>query len=145
MYTIKEIAAPDTFSVRHPVLRSGKPVDSCHFDGDNLPTTHHYGIFGYGKLVGVASFFKNRQVLFPETNQVQLRGMAILKEFQGKGLGEMLLKYCEQLFQDEENCLLWFNARSHAVGFYEKLGYQVKGDSFEIKDIGTHFIMYKNV
>ena len=45
MPTIKKITSTDTFSVRHPVLRSGKPLESCHFDGDILATTSHYGLF----------------------------------------------------------------------------------------------------
>jgi hypothetical protein len=39
--------------------------------------------------------------------------------------------------------LLWFNARETAVPFYEKLGCTKKGASFEIPEIGLHFLMYK--
>jgi hypothetical protein len=30
-----------TFSVRHPILRDGKPIEDCHFEGDiyHLPNT----------------------------------------------------------------------------------------------------------
>jgi ribosomal protein S18 acetylase RimI-like enzyme len=145
MYSIKEITAHDTFSVRHPVLRNGKPTESCHFDGDNLPTTHHFGIFVAEALIGVMSLFKNQHSFFQEENQVQIRGMAVLEEFQRKGFGEMLIKHCEHQLKDEADCLLWFNARSNAVGFYEKLDYKIIGTSFEIKGVGTHFVMYKNV
>ena len=58
---IKEIVPLDTFSVRHPVLRAGKPIDNCRFEGDNLVTTKHFGIFEYSQLVGVISIFKNNQ------------------------------------------------------------------------------------
>jgi ribosomal protein S18 acetylase RimI-like enzyme len=145
MYTIKEITANDTFFVRHPVLRNGKPIASCHFDGDTLPTTLHFGIFATEKLIGVISLFKNHHSFFQEVNQIQIRGMAVLEEFQRKGFGEKLISHCEGLLKNEANGLLWFNARSNAVGFYEKLGYKIIGTSFEITDVGTHFVMYKNV
>ena len=38
MQNIKKISATETFLVRHPVLRAGKPIESCHFDGDDLET-----------------------------------------------------------------------------------------------------------
>lgn len=145
MYTIKKITANDTISVRHPVLRNGKPIESCHFDGDTLPSTHHFGIFIAKKLIGVISLFKSQHSFFQAENQIQIRGMAVLEEFQRKGLGKMLIRHCEQQLKDEADCLLWFNARENAGPFYEKLGYTISGTSFEIEDVGTHFVMYKYV
>ena len=40
---IKEIMFPETFSVRRCVLREGKPVKSCFFEGDGLTTTNILG------------------------------------------------------------------------------------------------------
>ncbi|WP_162127182.1 GNAT family N-acetyltransferase [Flavobacterium phycosphaerae] len=145
MFTIKEITANDTFSVRHPVLRNEKPIESCHFEDDTLPTTHHYGIFDNKELLGVVSLYKKQHSLFQDEIQVQLRGMAVLQEFQRKGLGERLVSHCEQQLKNETNVLLWFNARETAVSFYEKMGYKTIGTAFEIKDVGIHFIMYKYV
>jgi len=31
------------------------------------------------------------------------------------------------------------------VGFYEKLGYLIHGDAFEIQGVGTHFKMNKKI
>lgn len=39
MTIIKKIAAAETYSVRLPVLRKGKPIESCRFDGDDLETS----------------------------------------------------------------------------------------------------------
>ena len=36
MQNIKKISALETFPVRHPVLRAEKPIESCHFEGDDL-------------------------------------------------------------------------------------------------------------
>ena len=39
MTIIKKIVAADTYSVRLAVLPKGKPIESCHFDGDDLETS----------------------------------------------------------------------------------------------------------
>jgi len=140
---IKEILAIDTFSIRHPVLRSGKPIESCHFDGDNLETTKHFGLFHENNLVGVISIFKTRNPLFVEKSQFQIRGMAILEHHQKKGFGEALVKHGEDYIKQQNGTMIWFNARIVAVGFYEKLGYQIIGDSFDIGDVGEHYVQFK--
>jgi hypothetical protein len=39
----------------------------------------------------------------------------------------------------------WINARKEAIGFYEKMDYQLKGLSFEIKGAGEHAVMFKKL
>lgn len=143
MQLIKEIPALETFSVRHPVLRPGKNIETCHFDGDNLESTRHFGLFIDDELAGVASLFKSNSDLFQEKEQFQLRGMAVLEKFQKKGIGESLVKYAEENAKSSSGKLIWFNAREVAVRFYEKMGYQIIGEAFDIGDIGKHFVMYK--
>ena len=96
MFEIKEISAFETIIVRHPVLRFGKPIENCRFEGDDLPTTKHFGLFFENQLSGVISVFKTKNILFLEENQFQIRGMAVLEQHQKKGFGEALLKYCEK-------------------------------------------------
>jgi ribosomal protein S18 acetylase RimI-like enzyme len=83
--------------------------------------------------------------LFSEENQYQIRGMAVLSEFQKKGFGEALLEYCENEIRLKSGNLIWFNARETAVGFYEKSGYEILGDQFEIPDVGPHYILFKAI
>ncbi|HWR94435.1 MAG TPA: GNAT family N-acetyltransferase [Flavobacterium sp.] len=146
METIREITAIETFSVRHPILRPGKPVESCHFDGDNLNTTKHFGIFKKNELIGVISLFESKNNMFSAQNQFQIRGMAVLEIHQKKGHGEALVYYTEEFLKKNKDnpFLIWFNAREKAVGFYQKLGYTIIGDSFDIFDVGIHYVMYKS-
>lgn len=141
---IKEITIPEVFSVRHPVLRPGKPLANCHFEGDDLPSTKHFGYFEVENLIGIISVFKSNHAFFKE-NQFQIRGMAVLTAYQKKGIGAQLIRYAEQYIQNQKGNVIWLNARIIAVGFYEKLGYQIIGDPFEIPEIGTHFVMFKNI
>ena len=145
MTELKIISSEDTFPVRHPVLRQGKPIESCFFDGDNLETTVHFGLFLKAKLVGVISVFKNKNSIFKAENQFRIRGMAILQEYQGKKYGKQLLLGCEMYVLGQKPDLIWFNAREIAVPFYENSGYKIVGEPFEINEIGTHYIMFKDM
>jgi len=142
---IKKITAFETIIVRHPVLRLGKPIASCYFEGDDLPTTSHFGLYFENQLVAIISSFKVQNKLFIEENQYQIRGMAVLEEFQKKGFGEALLNYCENEIKINNGELIWFNARESAVGFYKKSGYEILGDQFEIPDVGPHYILFKTI
>ncbi|MCB0447953.1 MAG: GNAT family N-acetyltransferase [Gelidibacter sp.] len=142
---IKTIASKETYPVRHPVLREGRPIEDCKFEHDDLETTVHLGLYTNKTLVGVATFLLNNNSFFSEKRQYQLRGMAVLKSHQGFGYGDAILKYGEQLLKAKHTSLIWFNAREIAIGFYKKNGYQIIGGSFEITGVGTHYVMYKKL
>lgn len=145
MSEIKEIHFKQTFEVRHPVLRGGKPIETCFFIGDELKTTNHFGLFIDTKLVGVLSVYKNKNSNFNAVNPFQIRGMAVLPAFQKKGIGELLVLHCEKHVAEKRGDLIWFNARELAVIFYQKLNYLKLGDPFVIADVGIHYIMYKKL
>jgi len=145
MTLIKEISAQETFIVRHPVLRKGKPVESCTFEGDNLSTTHHFGLFQDENLTGIISLFLTSNPIFAEKIQAQIRGMAVLEKYQKKGFGEALVSYCEHYCISQNIELIWFNARIEAVDFYKKMKYQTIGKPFDIKEVGKHLLMFKKI
>jgi len=143
MPVVKKITALETYIVRQEVLRKGKPIETCHFIGDDFTTTTHFGLFEDETIIGVVSVYKANSTLFSEKTQFQIRGMAVLENFQSKGYGEQLLKAAENFCWEEKANLIWFNAREKAVSFYKKSGYEVVGDSFAIPNVGIHFVMFK--
>jgi GNAT superfamily N-acetyltransferase len=145
MNIIKEIPSKETHIVRQPVLRKGKPIESCIFEGDDLNTTHHFGLFDSEELIGIISLFSQTNTIFADENQAQIRGMAVLDTHQKKGFGEALVKHCEQYCRENKIDLIWFNARTAAVGFYKKMSYQTIGKPFDIKDVGEHYLMFKKL
>lgn len=140
---IKEITTAQTYLVRQPVLRPRKSIEFCYFDGDDLPTTKHYGFFIKKKLVGVITlkFIKNNNFICEQ--QYQIRGMAVLENYQKKGVGARLLQYAENIIQQNGGHLIWFNARITAINFYKTHNYITVGKPFEIVDIGAHYLMHK--
>ena len=141
--TINKINYLDTFPVRSAVLRQGKPIETCFFLSDDAVGTTHFGLYIENNIIGVASVFTSKNENFDIKNQFQLRGMAILEEYQSAGFGKLLIEEIFNFIKINQVELLWFNARETAVPFYEKLGCTKKGASFEIPEIGSHFLMYK--
>ncbi|RKR09376.1 acetyltransferase (GNAT) family protein [Flavobacterium sp. 90] len=143
MSIIKEIPSKETFIVRQPVLRKGKPVESCVFEGDDLETTKRFGLFENKCLIGIIPLFQKINPIFAENNQAQIRGMAVLENHQKKGIGEALVKHCEKYCNTNNIDLIWFKARTAAIGFYKKMNYETLGKAFDIKDVGEHYLMSK--
>lgn len=73
---------------------------------------------------------------------VRLRQMAVHQKLQGKGIGASLMRFAENLARDRGFCSLIMHARKTAIGFYEKQGYQTKGDEFLEVTI-PHYVMEK--
>jgi len=142
MEEIREITATETHSVRHPVLRAGKPIETCIFEGDEKEDNIHLGYFINCALIGIASLYHQAHPELKANNAYQLRGMAVLPHHQGHGYGEALVKEALVKVQVNNGDLLWCNARIKAVPFYKKMGFEVFGSPFDIGDIGTHYVMY---
>jgi ribosomal protein S18 acetylase RimI-like enzyme len=79
-----------------------------------------------------------------EPEIVRLRQMAVLNDLQGKGIGRALMNFAENLARDRGYKIIRMHARSIAIGFYEKVGYKVKGDQF-IEITIPHYLMEKDL
>ena len=143
MILIKSISASQTYAIRKEVLRDGLDLPVV-FDGDTAVTSFHLGAFDQNELVAVSSYLKTNNPEF-QKEQYQLRGMATRPAHRGKGCGKAMLLKAEEMLQEKECQLLWFNAREVALNFYIKLGYQVLGDPFDIPVIGLHYVMFKKL
>ncbi len=142
---IKAISATETIRVRQPILRPGLPVETCVFKGDELKSTIHLGAYYNDQLIGVVTYMKNNTSIFETNYQYQLRGMAVLSNFQKKGIGKLLLEKGEQILKDKNTELIWCNARKVAVPFYEKKGFTITGNLFNIPGVGPHYVMQKTL
>lgn len=128
------------------MLRPERPVEECHFDGDEDDLTFHLGAYIDDKLASVASFyFKTHPQIKDQEYQYQLRGMATLPEYQNQGLSSALLKTAFPIIQNNHVNLLWCNARVKAAGFYEKVGFKRISDEFDIPGVGPHYLMAKTI
>ena len=138
---IQQISTQEALIVRAPVLRKNKPPEWASMKEDDLPNTIHYGGFINDKIVGTATIYpENRE---NNQNEWRLRGMAVLDNYQSKGIGEQLLISCFDYIKSKNGKFLWCNARIGAVNFYKKCGFSICSDEFDIPNIGPHFVMEK--
>ena len=142
--TIKKIKSEETYAVRHPVLREGRPIEDCKFDNDDDPNTFHLGLFIEDELLGIVTYMKSDYEAL-QGNQYQLRGMAVLKDCQKRGFGNLLITKGEDIIKQENGTIIWCNAREIAVNFYKKNGFKIIGKSFVIPKIGLHYVMHKSI
>jgi GNAT superfamily N-acetyltransferase len=138
---VLRIKPSDTHSIRHKMLRPNGTLEDCIFQGDNDELTFHLGAFVDKKLVSVASFYFERNAIFPDAYQFRLRGMATLPEYQGQGLSSALLRTAFPVIKQNQCTLLWCNAREKAMGFYSKVGFKPTGEPFTLPNIGKHILM----
>jgi N-acetylglutamate synthase-like GNAT family acetyltransferase len=73
---------------------------------------------------------------------VQLRQMAVDEAYQGRGIGSGIISFAEQQAVQNGFTTLMMHARKTAAGFYEKLGYRIKGNEFTEVGI-AHYEMSK--
>lgn len=138
---IKEIEASDAYNIRNLILRPGKPVAACEFNGDAEEQNFHLGAFVDGQLISIASFFLENNNEFSEEVQYRIRGMATIEKFRSQGFSANLIKTGIPVIKKNQAKLVWCNARLSAQGFYQKIGFKTCSEVFDIPDIGPHVLM----
>ena len=134
-----------TYEVRHPVLRKGKPVESCRFENDDHPESIHLCAKKKDIIIGVLSALPNNCPDFPLKKSYQLRGIAINHRFQRMGIGSLLVQKVEQQIRLNKSIeYIWLDARVNTKNFYLNLEYLPVGKIFNIIDIGMHQRYIKN-
>jgi predicted GNAT family N-acyltransferase len=142
---IKFITADDVLPIRNEVLREGKlTLDECRWENDDAKDTFHLGYFKDDELACIASFHPVPYNGF-EGKAYQLRGMATLNKYQGKGFGNMLVNFAITYLRGQKVNYLWCNARKKAVPFYSGVGFEIISAEFELHGVGPHYVMYVKI
>ena len=126
------------------------PPESARFDGDEAETTLHLAALTAAasgrageEVVGCLSLMLNS---FNAEPAWQLRGMAVDGPHQRRGLGRELMMRAEEAVAAEGNAgWLWCNARTPAAAFYQKQGWAIVSEVFEIPTAGPHVKMSKKL
>lgn len=141
---VKHITAAETLPLRSKVLRNGLDWEKCIFPTDDIENGFHLGCFVDDRLISIATFFPED---YPDQRLggVRLRGMATDPEFAGKGYGAELINFAVEELRSKNASYIWCNARKIAVGFYDKLGFTIISDEFDVPGIGPHFNMIKQL
>lgn len=159
---LTRVPVEQILELRHRVLRPGRPAETARFDGDDAATTRHYCalVAETGALVAetgaplsagvpaapgaVVSCLTLVAATWDGAEAWQLRGMATDERHRRTGLGSRLLAHAlADAAGDGPERPAWCNARVGARGFYERQGWVVVSEPFEIAGIGPHVRMLR--
>jgi GNAT superfamily N-acetyltransferase len=130
---VRTARVEEIFPLRHAVLRPERPVTASVYPTDTEAV--HVGAWDGGLLVGCATVFADPWPgPPPQPRAWRLRGMAVDPAYQGRGVGRAVLAVAVEAAKQAGAPLLWANARSTAIGFYERLGWRVVGAEFLTAD-----------
>ena len=87
-----------------------------------------------GKIIGV--LVANRL----SGTEIELRHIAIESEYQGNGVGRMLVEKLLGMVKQKAPLTISTHARNTSVGFFEKFGFIPDGDYLEPEDFARHGI-----
>ncbi|MCG9544072.1 GNAT family N-acetyltransferase [Vibrio sp. Isolate33] len=126
---ITKISAAEVLPIRHQVLWPSKPMSFCAVEGDEHAL--HYGAYIDEQLVCVAS-------VYVQGKQARLRKFATLLEYQGQGVGSKVIAHAIKDLQAFNVSYFWCDARTSALGFYQRFGMAVEGSEFEKSGISYY-------
>jgi len=111
-------------ALRNEVLRAplGLPLseDDLQGEADQL----HFGLFDDGVLAACVTAIALTE------DHAKIRQTAVAAVYQRQGLGRRIMTQLEAALAARGSAALSLHARSTAVGFYQKLGYETVGDEF---------------
>ncbi len=132
-FVVRRITLEQAIPVRLDVLRRGTPSQDANYDGDAEPTTAHIGAVVADHLpsvVATSTWLMRPWSADPTRGAVQLRGMAVLDDFQNTGVGAALIAAGIAHALASNATYVWAKARDSALYFYERRGFTVDGDQF---------------
>ena len=134
--TIEQVAAADTYALRAQELRQGRAVE---IDEDDAPYTLHLAArLDDGEIVGVVRFHPRDCPWRDTEGSWQLRGMATDPRVRGLGVGRALVAEGLSRLSRRGATLVWCDARKAAVGFYERIGFTIVTDEYDLRPVGPH-------
>jgi ribosomal protein S18 acetylase RimI-like enzyme len=148
--TVAEVPAEVTYPLRRAVLRPDG--GDLNWIGDEDGTTFHLAArTDMGDVVGVVRFHPNACPWLGAGRGVtarspwQLRGMATDPTVRGAGAGRALIEHGLAEVAARGGDLVWCDARTTAIGFYERVGFTVMTEPFDKPLVGPHVGMLVDV
>jgi GNAT superfamily N-acetyltransferase len=141
---VRRATAAEVIDLRHAILRAGLPRETAIFPGDEKPEAIHVVAEAPdGRIVGCVTLHPST---WNDAPAWQLRGMATDAVVRGTGVGRAMLDFVEQQVRSEAPVRqMWCNARVPAARFYERAGWVVESEQFEIPTAGPHVRMSKHL
>ena len=140
---VVEVPTSEVLVLRMSVLRDGTPSQDPRYAEDDTEGSVHLGIRESGILIACSTWLPRPWPLDQSAPATQLRGMAVAKHLQSKGLGRILLQAGIDRAVSMGSTYVWARARDNALYFYERNRFATVGDQFidEATGLGHHLVM----
>ena len=139
----KQITAEQTRDLRHRVLWPHKDrMEECMIDIDHGEDAIHLGTFDGDRIVSVLSLFEMSSPKLDFERQYRLRVMGTDPEYGGLGAGKLIVELAKEVIREKSYDIIWCYARKVALGFYDRLGFKIIGDWYDVPEIGLHKTMF---
>lgn len=141
MYTVKQATTKEEvdriIGLRYDVLRKpwSQSIDTAS-DGLELQSVNAY-IEDQGRVIACGRLQDNGGGVG------QVRFMAVAGDYQGKGLGNLIMSFLEEKAAVQDLRTIELQARANAVPFYERNGYTIREKTFLLWGIIQHYLMSK--
>lgn len=142
---IKFVPLEIVLPLRSKMLRGGADIATCVLPTDNTEGIFHLAYYVSKTEIATVGTFYPQNIEGREAFGYQLRGMATDTPFFGKGYGAELIKYAVDYIKAAKAEYIWCNARTSAINFYKKQGFEIVSEEFEIPGVGPHYIMILNL
>ena len=136
MTEVRVVDPEVTLPLRQAVLRPHQTLDEVRAAGDGLPGI---AVLDGERVLACASVRPEPMPGDGRDGDWRLRGMASDPAVRGQGHGATALQAALDYARQRGATRVWCNARTPALGFYEKYGFAVAGDEFDLPDAGPHY------
>jgi GNAT superfamily N-acetyltransferase len=133
---LREIPIADTRPLRQTVLRPHQTLDELA--EHEPPGAFAVGAFARNDLVAVGFVAPDG-----EPGGWRIRGMATTPAARSRGAGTAVLDALVEHALERGATRIWCNARTPARTLYERRGFEVVSDEFEVPHIGPHVVMQR--
>jgi GNAT superfamily N-acetyltransferase len=135
---VREIPIAATRPLRQSILRPHQTAAelAAHEPEEGFAV----GAFEGGELIAVGFIGRDG-----EPGAWRVRGMATVPAARGRGAGTAVLDALVGHARAQGATRVWCNARTPARSLYERAGFVVASDEFELPEIGPHFVMERNL
>lgn len=143
--SVEQVPPGLTYALRQRVLRPHQTIPEMVADGDRTGEVA-FAALRQGSVVGSALVLPAPCPWRPEvTDAWRLRAMATDPALRGAGLGRRVLDAAVDYVGTQHAELLWCTARVRARDFYQRAGFAVHGDVYDVEHIGPHIQMWRDL
>ncbi|MFO7270758.1 GNAT family N-acetyltransferase [Sphaerobacter thermophilus] len=123
----------EVYAIRHEVFVEEQHLTrSVRDDPDDRYSVHVLGAVG-GQTAGTG------RITF-YGDEAQIVWVAVRKPYRGRGVGRAIMEHLLRLARDQGSRIVTLNAQTHALTFYEALGFRPIGRRFFMSNIEHQYM-----